>query len=90
MFQAGGGCREDVGLVGVSILLGVHLYKEQRIIIDLFMVGQNRWRPIEMSQGDCTYLTMSEGAERHQAMHGAERPFVCPDGALKQPEIPLK
>lgn len=43
-----------------------------------------------MSQGDCTYLTMSEGAERHQAMRGAERPFVCPDGALKQPEIPLK
>lgn len=43
-----------------------------------------------MSQGDCTYLTMSEGAERHHAMRGAPRPFVCPDGASKQPEIPLK
>lgn len=56
MFQGGGVVSEDGGLVGVPIRLVVHLYKEQRIIIDLFMDRQNRWRPIEMRHGDCTYL----------------------------------
>ena len=53
MFQAGG---VGEGGVGVSILLGVHLYKEQRIIIDLFMDGQNRRRPVETSRGDRPFL----------------------------------
>lgn len=42
---------------GVPIRLVVHLYKEQRIIIDLFMDRQNRWRPIEMRQAGRLYVS---------------------------------
>lgn len=45
------------GVVGVPIRLAVHLYKEQRIIIDLFMDRQNRWRPIEMRQAGRLYIS---------------------------------
>jgi len=33
------------------------LYKEQWIIIDLFMDRQNRWRPIEMRQAGRLYIS---------------------------------
>lgn len=49
--------REVVVVVGVPIRLVVHLYKEQRIIIDLFMDRQNRWRPIEMRQAGRLYIS---------------------------------
>lgn len=61
MFQEGGAMigreREVVVVVGVPIRLVVHLYKEQRIIIDLFMDRQNRWRPIEMRQAGRLYIS---------------------------------
>lgn len=65
MFQDGGG-REGgvVGVVGVGvpIRLVVHLYKEQRIIIDLFMDRQNRWRPIEMrGAGETVHICPDTG-----------------------------
>lgn len=44
-------------MAGVPIRLVVHLYKEQRIIIDLFMDRQNRWRPIEMRQAGRLYVS---------------------------------
>lgn len=56
MFQGGGADGEGVAVV-VPIRLAVHLYKEQRIIIDLFMDRQNRWRPIEMRQAGRLYIS---------------------------------
>lgn len=56
MFR-GGGVGEEGGGAGVPIRLVVHLYKEQRIIIDLFMDRQNRWRPIEMRQAGRLYIS---------------------------------
>lgn len=56
MLQEGGADGEGVAVV-VPIRLVVHLYKEQRIIIDLFMDRQNRWRPIEMRQAGRLYIS---------------------------------
>lgn len=56
MFQEGGADGEGVAVV-VPIRLVVHLYKEQRIIIDLFMDRQNRWRPIEMRRAGRLYIS---------------------------------
>lgn len=53
MFQDEGADGEG----GVSIRLVSHLYKEQRIIIDLFMDRQNRWRPMEMRQAGRLYIS---------------------------------
>lgn len=79
--------------MGVPIRLVVHLYKEQRIIIDLFMDRQNRWRPIEMRQAGRLYISArilamwrdSQKQVASQRQRASERGTAAPLGLLFVP-----
>lgn len=80
------GLLEQEQLPGISCLGRVGVVggpSEQRSIIELFMVGQNKWRLLEMGQRlkicpDTDDVTCSL------------QPFLSADWPIKQPETPLE